>query len=167
MCSSRKYPYLPPVEGIFPKNTPPPHTHTHPSRNFSSASYISLVFALTESPSPGKFQSRWGKYGFFLDLYNTLRIHCSSLIFNDTRCFDVTFVFISLVACSAAHPENKGKYHQHVKFSGTDRSARSCCICGNQGKPQSSMFYFHLHFFVNNLSDVQTYFRCHCAYRAE
>ena len=43
--------------------------------------------------------------------------------------------FHTIVACSATHSENEGKYHQHVKFSGTNRSARSCCICGNQGKP--------------------------------
>ena len=136
---------------------PPPPQHTHLFRNFTSASYISLVFGLTQPPSPVKFQSWPPPIGEVWMLpgtwqwYTLLFGESHTLFFNDTRCFvscsDLSFHIT--VACTAAPSENEGKYHQHVKFSGTNRSAWSCCICGNQGKPgvlQSSMSYFHLLF---------------------
>ena len=59
-------------------------------------------------------------------VYIALCLNPIHYFFNDTRCFDVSFAdlcFHIIIACSAAHSENKGKYHQHVEPSGTNRSA--------------------------------------------
>lgn len=125
-------------KGFFPLD-PVPRSF----ENYNYALYISLKFLVLQKPSPRKFQSSplWEEYRCFLKLHivNGICLLKSRLLFsfNDTRSFGESFIDLCyhvIIACSATHSENKRKYHQHVKLSGTNRSACSCCICCNQGK---------------------------------